>query len=470
MELWDHQRKAIERAKQVANLAIFADVGTGKSRTLIEIIRWHCNTERRIVPTLILGPLIVCAQWKREFAKFSKVPESQIVVLDQAGAKRLKQFSMAKERHHGNFVAVTNYEALLTEGFREALQAWDPSVLVLDESHRCKDPSSRRVKYLKPIADKAAHTYLLTGTPVLNTPMDLFAQYLLMDGGETFGRNFFKFRLEYFYDANAARKGSRTYFPDWRIQPNAIERFQAKMAATAVQARKSECLDLPPLVEIDLEIDMGPEQRRAYEEMKRHYVTQVQNQLITAQLAITQALRLRQILAGFIQDGDGPAQFFEDNPRLAATLEKVESLVEQGQKVIIWTEFKPTYALLERELVRRGITPTFLTGEQSATEKDANVQAFCKGDVPVLISNARAGGTGVNLIEASASVYYSRSYSLGDLEQSRARNYRGGSEMHTKVTHYNFITKGTLDEVIKETLASKGDVAQALLRWAKEQG
>lgn len=467
MDLWDHQKKAISAAQQVENLALLHEAGTGKTCTMISILRDHYNRTKRLRRTLILCPLIVTEQWKKEFAKFSKVPQEKIVVLTGSGSFRVKLFNKMKAAHPKGFIVIMNYEAVQIDSLYQLICDWSPEILVLDESHRCKNPSSRRVKKLIPIADQAAHRYIMTGTPVLNTPMDLFSQYRLLDRGESFGRNFFAFRARYFYDANAAWKAKGHYFPNWKVLPKAIEELAEILSETAVQARKKDCLDLPPYVQVDIPITLGSEQQRAYNEMKKLFVAQVKEKVITATLAITQSLRLRQILAGFIQVGEDNPDYFEQNPRLDTCVEKCESLVEEGGKVIIWTDFKATYSMLQKALAAKKIDSTLLTGEQSKAAKDKAVEEFTLGDIPVLIANPSAGGTGVNLIQASSSIDFTQSYSLGDNIQKKARNYRGGSEMHEKITNYRLRVVGTLDDAIIEALDTKEKMAESL--WDSEE-
>lgn len=467
-KLWAHQEQALERAKNQPNLALFLDPGTGKTRTVIEIFRHHCNQKKRIRKTLILAPLAVTAQWKAEFLRFSKIEPDRVVVLNQSGPKRIRAFEQAFVQSGGDqFVVVTNYEALLTRDFYERLKTWEPEILVLDESQRCKDPSSKRFKLLKPLADSAYHRYILSGTPVLNSPLDIWSQYRLLDRGETFGDNFYSFRATYLYDKNAGMP-RHIYFPKWVPRPDCEKRLAEKLSRTAVQARKEECLTLPPLVQVEVPVELGSDQRRAYDQMEELFVTEVQDKMIAANLAITKALRLRTILTGFVSDGEAtPPLWFTENPRLDALVDLVRDLVPTG-KVIVWTNFVPTYERISKALISAKISTTFLTGRQSALEKQHNIEEFTKGPVQVAICNPQAVGLGVNLIEAPYSVYFDRSYSLEHMIQSEARNYRGGSEMHQKVTHYHLVAKETLDEAILKALNSKTNLADAVMDWANK--
>lgn len=471
MELWEHQKIAIAKARLQPNLALFFEPGLGKTGTVINCIRDKFNEKKRHRSTLIVAPLIVTGQWKEEFKRFSKIPSERIVVLNQSGAKRVKEFSYYHDKFKGEFIAITNYEAFLTKEFTRLVTDWQPEIVVLDESHRVKNPSSQRVQALKPICKDTAHCYLMTGTPVLNTPMDLFTQYLLMDKGATFGTNFYAFRALYFYDANA-HMPKQKYFPNWKIRKDASDKIARLLAATSVQAKAKDCLDLPPLVQTELTVTMGKDQEKAYRELEKTFITFVQDKVVTAQLAITKTLRMRQCLAGFLlpdgdEDGERDPIYFKDNPRLDALVEKVSDLCEAGKKSIIWTDFVPTYDMIAKALEKAGIKSVFMTGRESIKQKEENKNLFLLGDVGVAICNPAAVGLGVNLTEAPFSHYYTRSYNQEHAEQSLRRNYRGGSEMHEFITHYGYSVPKTIDQAIIDSLSGKTTIAEAVLAWGR---
>jgi SNF2 family DNA or RNA helicase len=445
------------------------DVGTGKTATTIHILRHLFNQEKRILRTLIFCPPVVVKNWKNEAAKYSKIPQERILLMHEAGVKRVKNFERHLSQYQGNFLAVTNYHALQMKELYETLLLWKPEVLICDESHRLKNPQALWTKKMVPLADQAQHRFILTGTPVLNSPMDLFSQFRVLDGGATFGKNFFAFRAEYFFDKNAGMPKQK-HFPNWLPKADTRERLGKKIEAKTFQAKKSECLTLPPLVRKRVEVDLSPKQKKAYDEMFKHFVTFVQESACVADLAITKTLRLQQIISGFIRFDDGTDHAFEELPRLQALGDILED-VTPSAKVIVWCNFKENYRQIGQLCERLRIGHSFLTGEQSTKEKDENVQAFeTEDNVRVMIANPAAGGVGVNLIAASYMVYYTRNYSLEADIQSEARNYRGGSERHEKITRVDLVAPGTLDEVILAALEGKQDVAETILEFARRQG
>lgn len=458
IELRSHQKQAVERARDKKNLAIFHEAGTGKTATLIHILREDYNAHKRVRKTLIFAPLSVCAQWKVEFEKFSKIPEERILILTGSGTKR-SQALREKNFKHG--IVVTNYEGLQIQLFYDELLKWAPEIVVLDESHRVKDAASKRAKLLYPLTHSADRRFLLTGTPILNSLMDIFGQYKALDPS-IFGPGFWSFRSRYFFNRNAHKRFS---FPEWLPHPFALKEIGAKISETSVQAKLSDCLDLPELIQIPVQVPLGIRQGKAFKEMKKDFLTEIGGKVVTAEFAMTKALRLLQVTAGYLRpDDETEPVWFDEVPRLRVLSDLLESIGDH--KVIIWTTFQPTYKKIGDLVETQGKKYAFLTGEQSTRQKEESLAQFNCGDTQVLISNPAAGGVGLNLQVARYAIFFNRGYSLEHWLQSQARNYRSGSERHPSIVHYILTSPGTLDPVIDAALDGKQNVAEAVLSWA----
>lgn len=466
--LWQHQVQAIRAAEVEPNIGLFFEQGTGKSRTMIEILRRHYAKAERIKRTLILCPLIVCENWKREFAQYSKIDPNCIVIL-KGSAKIRKATIMQLMRQRPNSIVVTNYESMQMSDLVQVLHHWHPEILVCDESQRCKSPESLRARAVVTIADITQNNYILTGTPILQSPMDLYMQFRILDRGETFGRNFYAFRSQYFYDANANRKGTQNYHPDWRIKQSGNDDIQAKVQRVALRVLKKDCLDLPPLLRQEIYTDLSTDQARAYKEMQKHFITFVkslegQPKAVVANLAVTKALRMQQIVTGFVKDEDGTVHTLPC-PRLTVLKELLEDIAPSN-KVIVWACFQENYRQIAKVCDDLGLGYTELHGQVAHKVREDNLERFRKDPaVRVLIANQAAGGVGINLVEASYAIYYSKSFRLEDDLQSEARNYRGGSEIHDKVTRIDIIAKDTIDELVSKALKDKQQISDQILSW-----
>lgn len=469
--LWKHQLEAVIRSIGKNYYALFFDPGTGKTATTINMLRIKYLQNGGLFPTLIICPLIVMRNWEREIQMHSNIPPERIVCL--RGDKRFKR-KLVKEAHPDS-VFIVNYDSLNTESFEiieekllDSKAAGRPLATVLDESHRIKSIKAKRTARATALMDMSQYKFLLTGTPILNKLEDIFSQWRALDAGKAFGRNFWTFRKVFFFDKNAAMPRDR-YFPDWRPKPDSVERIKSMIKPFVSYAKKEECLDLPPLLRQTIEVGMSVEQGRLYREMKEDLVATIKHGEIfkasIAELAITKALRLQQIVSGHIrvEEGDGTISTVRipDNPRRMALRELLDGLVE-GHKVIVWAVFKSNFQDIRDVCDDLKVQYAELHGDTK--DKQGEVDKFnTDPECRVMIGHPGAGGIGVNLIAASYAVFYSRSFSLEYDLQAEARNHRGGSEIHEKITRIDLVTPGTIDEVCLKALASKQQLSDKLL-------
>ena len=447
--LWEHQKASVEKARDLPFYGLFYAPGCGKTRSLISILS-DKYLQHGLMKTLILCPPVVIENFKNEFSMYSDLPGDKVITFKGPMKDRL-----LKLRKLGSdpFVAITNYEILYNEPLLTEFKRWEPRVLVCDEIHKCKDPKAKRTKELIQLSDFCQFRYGLSGTPILNSLMDLFAQIRIIDGGTTFGRNFFVFRATHFFDANSTRKGTHSYFPNFIPKEGIAAKLYGAIAPFTDLVKKEDVLKfLPPLVKKQWLVELGPEQAKVYAAMKKDFIAFVNSEACTAELAITRALRLQQIVSGFVKFESGEEKPFLECPRLDALTTILQDLGRN--KVIIWAVFKRNYLMIKNICGGLGLETCELTGETK--DKAAEIAKFQDPNGPtVMVSNQNAGGVGVNLVQAGYMIYYSKNFSLEQDLQSEARNYRGGSEMHSSITRIDLISKGTIDEVILEVLKKK---------------
>jgi len=475
---WDHQLKAIDEAKDKTAYAFLFEQGTGKTGAAINTIRHKFNSNRRFMRTLIFCPPIVIDNWKNEFKLHSNVDPNKILLLKGASTSRVKLLNKAfvfdpeSNRVPQPAIAVTNYEALLMKDLYALLQEWKPEIIVFDESHYLKSIASSRSILAHRLANPRDCVppikYLLTGTPVLNSPLDIFMQYKIMDGGETFGDNFYVFRTRYCIDRNAGMP-KKKYFPNW--QPRTFKRdgvdsyneISKKIFEKGMRVEKSECLDLPPMVYQKMSVDMPKTQALIYRQLKQDLIAYVDEGVVVAELAITKALRLLQIASGFYKTDDGQEIVLKNNPKLTALKDLLRDLTVH-HKVIIWCVFKKNYEQIRELCESLKIEAVEVHGGISEKGKRESVDRFTNNKkVRVLFGHPASGGIGINLVEASYSIFYSRNFDLGQSLQAEARNYRGGSEKHKKITRIDMVAAGTIDEYVMEKLKGKVDMTESIL-------
>ncbi len=461
---WEHQLEGINRGIAHEEFAWLYEVGTGKSKTAVETLRVLFSREGRVMRTLIVCPPIVIANWPKEFKFSSNIGRDKIVPLIGTGKKRLEILKKAKP----NSIFICNYETLSMKGFPEEAAATPFEIVIADEVHYCKSPTAKRSKALYKIGDAASYRYALTGTPILNNTLDIFGIWRFLDKGQEFGANFFGFRAKYFCDKNAGMP-KHNHFPKWVPMDHMQAELSARMAKRSQHVKKSECLDLPPYIRKVIEVPMQKEQQKAYNEMKQDLVTFLEqgDKAAIAKLALTKALRLLQITSGFIgvedREGKKSEHVFKKTPRAEALKDLLIKLTPD-HKVIIWSVFKQNYKTISDICEEIGVDYVEVNGSVSQKKKDEAVERFNADEtVRVFSGHPVSGGIGINLVSSPYTVYFSRGFSLGADLQSEARNYRGGSEIHDKVTRIDLVTPASIDEAVLEKLRAKVEVSSTVL-------
>lgn len=457
MELWKHQKDLLERAIPLDEFALLWEPGVGKTRGIIELIRQKFALEKRKFKVLVLCPTIVCDNWKTEWLKFSKLTEKEVLVLLGSGKQRAKEVATTSAT-----IIITNYQSLLMEQMILALKEWSPHCIVADESHRLKSPSAKTTKQAIELSANAKYKYILTGTPVLKNLMDFYSQFKFLDGGKTFGKSFSFFKNYYFYNKNANAPAHVTW-PDWEVRPNAVTEIKNKIKNKSMYVEKSQCLDLPPLVKKEIKVELSKEQLLHYTMMEKEFVTYIKDSAATASIVLTKGLRLMQIVSGFVGLENGEIHRFKDNPRLDALEELLEDIAPH-HKVIVWACFKENYTMIKEVCARLKLDFVEVTGENTRDRTDSIKRFQEDPSVRVLIGAQSAAGEGINLTQASYSIYFSRNFSLGHDIQSEARNYRGGSNIHFKITRLDLVAKGTIDEKVLSSIAAKQVISDSVLK------
>ena len=410
--------------------------------------------------TVVFAPVIVLKNWLDEFALWSKIPREKMVIVGGTKAKRIKLIES------GAPILIINYDALVTADVSKALQDFAPEIVVCDESQRIKSRTAKKAKEVIKVASRSKYRYILTGTPITNSIEDLWSQFYFLDRGQRLGNNFFAFKNRYMINRNASwAQTSSKAWPDWVVREGAVEELQNKIADISCSITTKDVVELPEYVENTIKFDLSKEQRKHYVEVKKELVTWLDNQEenpLLVQNALVKILRLNEISAGYMKLLDGKLHTFKENPRLKTCIELVKDLLPK--KIIIYTIYKETYKHLAAEFDKLKIKYVMLTGEVATKDKYQAVDDFNNGEADVIIANPRSAGLGINLKIAQYKIYFTKSYSLEDLEQSRRRNYRVGSiDHHDMIVDYHLAAEDTIDSIINEALLKKEKLASSVI-------
>lgn len=444
---FEHQRVMATVAGALEGSAFLCEMGTGKTRAAIEASAYRMERDLDVV--LAVCPKGVMGTWEREVKAWT---QRRSVLLDGPVKQRAKR--LREEEFDGAFLLL-NYDAL--DALKEDLVALCGRKrvgIILDESQRVKNPQAKVTKAAMELARVSSWRLAMTGTPITNGAHDVWSQWYVVDLGVTFGANFRQFRNEFFND--------NPYTFALEPKEGTLQKIGARMRKRGVRYRKVDCLDLPPKVFELAECEMSKEQSKAYREMSEWLYTQFEEDgdVATAATSLVKLLRLTQITSGFLPTEGEATHFFKPNPKMTLLEELVRENIA-GQQIIVWAWYRNDVAAIVKMF--DDLKPVRLVGGMTTEERSEAERRFQSGESRLLVANPASGGVGITLTAASMAIYYSQDYSLEGRMQSEDRCHRAGSERHNKVTYVDLVCKGTVDEIVREALVAKKNVADVVV-------
>ncbi|MFE4942590.1 DEAD/DEAH box helicase [Streptomyces sp. NPDC056641] len=441
--LRDYQLRGLNWLHRMTSLGLGGcladDMGLGKTITLIAL-HLHRQTDPAAAgPTLVVCPASLMGNWQREIERFG--PGTPVRRFH--GASR-----GLEELGDGEFV-LTTYGTMRLDA--ERLGGTDWGMVVADEAQHVKNPYSATARQLRTIGARAR--VALSGTPVENNLSELWAILDWTTPG-LLGR-LGTFRTRY---AESVESGN---------DPAAAERLAALVRPFLLRRRKSDpgiAPELPPKTETDRAVSLTREQAGLYEAVVRETL---------AAIAEAGGMERRglvvKLLTALKQICNHPAQYLkEERPRLTDRSGKLELLDElldtilaEDASVLVFTQYVQMARLLERHLAARGVPTQFLHGGTPIAEREAMVDRFQNGEVPVFLLSLKAAGTGLNLTRAEHVVHFDRWWNPAVEAQATDRAYRIGQLRPVQV--HRMITEGTIEDRIAEMLARKQGLADAVL-------
>lgn len=431
-QLFKHQSDAVSNLIKKDYWALFFDPGTGKTLTMIGFIDFH-KAKNPSFRALVVCPNTLVENWEDEVIKHSSLLP---ITLLGSREKRLK--SMKKEAD----VYIINYDSV-PKLWRDLMnERYD--CIIFDESQFVKNHRADRSTASYNLSLTIAKRFILTGTPIMNNPLDIFSQYKCLNPA-IFGTNYFRFRARYAIMGGFDNKIVTKYI-------NTGEMRQ-RIFACATRITKEDCLDLPEKLYSVIRFDLPEEQARVYQSLKKEFLAEYNSNIITAQVMVVRLTRFSQITAGFTKDIEDMEHSFRTNPKTEWLINFVK---EQGQKVIVFCRFIKEIKMLKVALEAEGIAHTEIYGD--ITDRIERVKMFNETpECKVFIAEIRTGGVGINLTSAAYAVFFSNSYSYGERVQAEDRIHRIGQTKN--VTYIDLLMRGTVDEGIHRTLSKKGSLA-----------
>ena len=463
---FDHQLSTLERCWSSDYYALFMEMGTGKSKVAIDNMAVLYEAGK-IKSALIVAPKGVYDNWIRAEIPTHMPDRTNTQIVRWTPAKTAKFAEelneIISEAFEGLKIFVMNVEALSTpRGFEAAesfLKSNPDNMFIIDESTTIKNRKAARTKSVVGLSKLSPYRRILTGSPITQSPMDLFSQCLFLDPGALGFKSYYAFQNRY---AKMQRRnmGARSFNQITGYQR--LDELTKKLDYFSTRILKEECLDLPPKTYIRRDVELTPEQARLYKQMKTMALAQLETgDLSTTANVLTQIMRLQQICCGFFQPDDGTIQSIKNN-RLPELLDIVE---EVSGKTIIWATYTHDINTITEELQKK-YGPRAVAkynGDTPQDERQGIVERFQDKNDPLrfFVGQPRTGGYGITLTAAGTVIYFSNSYDLEIRLQSEDRAHRIGQK--NRVTYIDLVSPKTIDEKILGALRDKIDIAGEVL-------
>ena len=333
-------------------------------------------------------------------------------------------------------------------------------LLAIDESTAIKNPKARRTKAVIKIGKKAKYKRILTGFPVTQSPMDLWAQCNFLHPtllGEDVGDNYFQFQYRY---AILKKRSVGSHSFNMLVGYRNLDGLSDIIKKFSSRVMKADCLDLPDKIYMQRQVQLTRDQARIYNEIKEYALAHLgDDDFLTAPNVMTQLIRLQQVLSGHTKTDEGKVVDIKDN-RLK---ELMECLEEISGKVIIWSRFRYDIERIKNELIKvyGPLSAVSYYGDTTDEERSGAIEQFQNGDAQFFIGNPQTGGYGITLTAAETVVYFANSFDLAVRMQSEDRCHRIGQTKH--VTYIDLIAEKTIDEKIVKSLRNKMDIASVVM-------
>ncbi|MCW8125277.1 DEAD/DEAH box helicase [Microbulbifer halophilus] len=443
-ELRDYQREGLNWLAFLHRFqfgGILADdMGLGKTlQTLAFILHLKERGELRRA-ALIVAPTSLLGNWLHEAQKFT--PGLSAVISHGTDRKpklrRLKDYDLV----------ITSYA--LAQRDADILARHPFSLLVLDEAQAIKNPRAKVSQALR--GYKTTQRLCLTGTPLENHLGEFWAQFdFLMPGLLGNDKSFNRlYRKPIEKEADESRRNQLRS----RTAPFMLRRTKEQVAG-----------ELPPKTEIVQAVTLGDKQQKLYQTVRASMEKEVRKLLDSKGLAkshiqvLDALLKLRQICCDPSLVKIPSAAKVKQSAKLEALLEMLEEMLAEGRRILLFSQFTSMLSIVERELKKRGVAHSKLTGR--TRKRDKAIDAFQSGEVPLFLISLKAGGFGLNLTAADTVIHYDPWWNPAAENQATDRAHRIGQQKSVFV--YKLIAEGTIEERIQEMQRHKQSLADALL-------
>ena len=454
-----HQITALEKSWNKEVFAYFMEMGTGKSKVLIDNISMLYD-KGKINGALIIAPKGVYQNWyDTEIPNHMASHVEKDVVLWRAliNQKQQNQLNLLFQSTEKLHILIMNVEAFSTKkglDFAAKFLRTHNTLMAVDESTTIKNPDAKRTKNIVGLGKHARYRRILTGSPVTKSPLDLYKQCEFLDEYLLEYSSYYAFRTRYAVMRSANFGGRSVQIV---VGYKNLGELSSKLEPFSYRCLKEDCLDLPDYTYTKRVIQLTPEQKKLYQQMKILALAELDGKQMTTQSAMVQLMRLHQITCGHFTADDGSIKNIK-NERLDALIDILE---EVENKAVIWAHYRHDIAAIINAVETKFGKDTYVTyyGDTTNEERQNAIKQIQdpNSKVRFIIGTPQTGGYGITLTEANTMIYYANGYDYEKRIQSEARINRAGQTR--KMTYIDIIAEDTVDEKIVKALRSKMNIA-----------
>ena len=462
---YDHQIKALEKSWAQESYGLFMEMGTGKSKVLVDNIAMLYD-RGAIRGALIVAPKGVYKNWDQiEFPVHMPEHVEYTKVLWEANITKKKQFELdTLFNDKGDLkILIMNVEAFSTEKGLDFAHSFlniflGRALIGIDESTTIKNPTAKRTKNILKLRNLAKYRRILTGSPVTKSPLDLYSQCEFLDPFHLGHSSYYSFSARYAHMLDRNFGGRRVQIVG---SYRRLDELSEKLEKFSYRVLKEECLDLPPKIYMRRTVELTSEQKKVYAQMKQMALAMLDDKVMSTVNVMTQLMRLHQVTCGHFKADDKTITHLKNN-----RLDELMSLLDEVEgKVIIWANYVEDIKKIVETLkkVYGDDSTVEYHGSVDSTLRQDNIAQFQQKNGPTryFVGNAQTGGYGITLTAANTVVYYSNNYDLEKRLQSEDRAHRSGQT--GSVTYVDLIAEGTIDEKIVKSLRSKINIANEIM-------
>ncbi len=444
-----YQQYAIRFITQNPIVAVFLDMGMGKTVITLMAIWYLIYEAFEVSKVLVICPLRVTRTWRDEIEKWTELSGLTYSVITGTAAQRMKALNATAD------IYIINRENIpwLIEKIGVA---FDFDMVVIDELSSFKNHQTARHKALMKVRHKIKRIVGLTGTPAPNGLMDLFAEFKLLDMGERLGKFIGQYRLRYFKPDKV--NGPIVY--SYKLLPGAEEAIYDQISDITISMKaKDHLTEMPALISNEYAVYLDEAEMERYKSLKKELVMELPGHEVTAANAAALSNKLSQMANGAVYSDDSEVITFHDK-KLDALEDIIESANGKTLLVVYW--YRHDYDRIVERLKKIGV-------RYEKIDSDESITRWNNKQIPVGLIHPASAGHGLNLQQGgNTMVWFGVTWSLELYQQCVCRLYRQGQSESTVIV-IHLIAKGTIDEKIMKALSDKDDEQAALIDAVKAE-